>query len=523
MKKWTKHRKQSHLFFLVGALVTVLGIFIIHPLFGSFETLESNYYKLTLNGTEIGSVSSMDGVQDILLEEKSKVAAMQKGLTIVKAELVTKPEHRVFGVCTSKKELRKKMNQVLRKSTITFNQKAYTVKINQFTVTLGSRKDVVALLEAAKDKYDPEGEYQVDLVSDTDRELNVMTAQIIKAKKVASNQAKVSSTAIRAGIGCVTDGLGYEEKTEEEQENKIEDRPDGLVNILFADAVEVVESYVKDDEITPLNDAIDMVTKDKEKNKIYEVQTGDSLSVIAENYNTTVENLVAINEGLENADSVIRVGDELTVTVPEPELSVITQEEKTYTEEYQAETIYVDNDSWYTTETVVKQEASLGERKVVALVNSRNGKETDREILEQEIIKESQPAIIERGTITPPTYVKPISGGRFTSGFKMRWGRMHKGIDWACPIGTAVKASCAGTVVGAGWVNGYGYCITISHSDGRQTRYGHLSKILVSSGQHVAQGEKIALSGNTGRSTGPHIHFEIIINGSQVDPFKYLE
>ena len=100
---------------------------------------------------------------------------------------------------------------------------------------------------------------------------------------------------------------------------------------------------------------------------------------------------------------------------------------------------------------------------------------------------------------------------------------MHKGIDWACPIGRAVKASCAGTVVGAGWVNGYGYCITISHSDGRQTRYGHLSKILVSSGQHVTQGEKIALSGNTGRSTGPHIHFEIIINGSQVDPFKYME
>ena len=75
MKKWTKHRKQSHLFFLVGALVTVLGIFIIHPVFGSFEAHENNYYKLTLNGTEIGNVSSMDGVQDILLEEKSKVAA----------------------------------------------------------------------------------------------------------------------------------------------------------------------------------------------------------------------------------------------------------------------------------------------------------------------------------------------------------------------------------------------------------------------------------------------------------------
>ena len=236
-----------------------------------------------------------------------------------------------------------------------------------------------------------------------------------------------------------------------------------------------------------------------------------------------MDNLVAINENIDNADSMIRIGDELTVTVPEPELSVITKEEKMYNEEYQAETQYIDNDSWYTTEQVVRQEASTGERNVIAVVTSRNGEETEREVIHEEVIKESQPAIIERGTKTPPTYIKPISGGTFTSGFKFRWGRQHKGVDWACPIGTAVKASSAGTVVSAGWVSGYGYCVTISHSDGRQTRYAHLSKILVSVGQSVSQGEKIALSGNTGRSTGPHVHFEIIINGSQVDPMKYLD
>lgn len=516
MKKWTKHKKQVSLFFAMGAVASVLAIFTIHPVFGSFEHSKENYHTLTLNDVVIGQVSSLDGIQEMLLEEKSKVASEQEGLTIVKADFEYTSEHKIFAKTTSERELKKNMREVLKKGTVTFNQKAYTVKINQFTLTLSSKEDVVALLNAAKDKYDANGQYQVQLVSDDTRELNVMTTELVKVSKTESNHPNVSSSMINAGICTVTDELSYGEM---EIENMY---TEGLVELSFADTVEVVESYVKDDEITPLNEAIDLVTKDKEKNKIYEVKSGDSLSVIAENFNTTVDKLVSINENIENAESVIRIGDELTVTVPEPELSVITKEEQMYHEQYQAETQYIDNDSWYTTEQVVRQKATIGERNVVALVTHRNGNETSREILHEEIIIQSQPAIIERGTKTPPTYIKPISGGRFTSGFKFRWGRQHKGVDWACPVGTAVKASSAGRVISAGWSSGYGYCITISHSDGRKTRYAHLSKILVSVGESVAQGEKIALSGNTGRSTGPHIHFEIMINGSQVDPLKYL-
>lgn len=517
MRKWTKHKKQVSLFFAMGAVVSVLGIFTIHPVFGSLEHNTENYYTLTLNDVVIGQVSSLDGIQEMLLEEKSKVASEQEGLTIVKADFEYTAENRIFAKTTSERDLKKNIQEVLQKGTVTFNQKAYTVKINQFTVTLSSKEEVVELLNAAKEKYDTNNEYQVELVADSARELNVMTTEMVKMSKSENDNPNVSSAMINAGICTVTDELSY-------GDTNIEDvYTEGLVELSFADTVEVIESYVKDDEITPLSEAIDLVTKDKEKNKIYEVKSGDSLSVIAESYNTTVDNLVAINENIDNADSVIRIGDELTVTVPEPELSVITKEEKMYNEEYQAETQYIDNDFWYTTEQVVRQEASTGERNVIAMVTNRNGEETEREIIHEEVIKESQPAIIERGTKTPPTYIKPISGGTFTSGFKFRWGRQHKGVDWACPIGTAVKASSAGTVVSAGWVSGYGYCVTISHSDGRQTRYAHLSKILVSVGQSVSQGEKIALSGNTGRSTGPHVHFEIIINGSQVDPMKYLD
>ena len=517
MRKWTKHKKQVSLFFAMGALASVLGIFTIHPVFGSFENKNDNYYTLTLNGSEIGKVSSLNEVENILLEEKSKVAAEQEGMTIVKANLDYKAEKKVFATTTSKKELRNNIYEVLKDGTVTFNQKAYTVKINQFTLTLGSMEDVVELLNVAKNKYDTANSYQVELVADSERELNVMTAEITKTKKDVNNSPNVSASTINAGICTVTDELSYGQVTAEEVYEE------GLIDLFFADAVEVVESYVKDDEITPLEEAVNLVTKEKEKNKIYEVQSGDSLSVIAENYNTTVDNLVAINETIESEDSIIRIGDELIVTVPEPELSVITKNEEMYHEEYKAETQYIDNDSWYTTEQVVRQEGTLGERNVVAVVTNRNGKETNREIIHEDILVAAQPAVIERGTITPPTYIKPISGGRFTSGYKYRWGRWHKGVDWACPVGTAVKASSGGTVASAGWASGYGYCIKINHADGRQTRYAHLSKILVSPGQKVSQGQKIALSGNTGRSTGPHLHFEILIGGSQVNPLKYMD
>ena len=188
----------------------------------------------------------------------------------------------------------------------------------------------------------------------------------------------------------------------------------------------------------------------------------------------------------------------------------------------------IDVDTWYTNQTEIVQQPSAGFRRVVADVSFVNDKEVSREILKEEVVMEAVPKIMKRGTKIPPTYVKPINGGRLTSNFGKRAApkkgasTYHKGVDWATPTGTPVYASCGGTVAKAGWGSGYGYVVYINHEDGRQTRYGHLSKVLVSAGQKVKQGDKIALSGNTGVSTGPHLHFEILINGSQVNPLKYL-
>ena len=118
-------------------------------------------------------------------------------------------------------------------------------------------------------------------------------------------------------------------------------------------------------------------------------------------------------------------------------------------------------------------------------------------------------------------FIWPMNGS-FTSPFGMRWGRLHAGIDIAAPIGTPIRAADSGTVQIASWYGGYGNYTCIGHGGGVSTCYGHQSSIGVSVGQNVSQGQVIGACGSTGNSTGPHLHFEIRINGSPVDPMGYL-
>lgn len=112
--------------------------------------------------------------------------------------------------------------------------------------------------------------------------------------------------------------------------------------------------------------------------------------------------------------------------------------------------------------------------------------------------------------------------GPLTSRFGERWGRMHEGIDIAVGSGTPVRAAAAGTVVYSGYMSGYGYVVVLDHGNGLSTAYAHNSSLSVTQGATVGAGSVIALSGNSGRSTGPHLHFEVRVGGAAVDPLGYL-
>ncbi len=120
--------------------------------------------------------------------------------------------------------------------------------------------------------------------------------------------------------------------------------------------------------------------------------------------------------------------------------------------------------------------------------------------------------------------IKPVNGrisSRFGANSRVRSGS-HTGLDIATSTGTPIKAAASGTVTFAGWKGSYGNLLVITHSNGIQTYYGHCSKLYVSSGQKISQGQTVAAVGSTGNSTGPHLHFEIRVNGVAYNPQRYV-
>ena len=121
----------------------------------------------------------------------------------------------------------------------------------------------------------------------------------------------------------------------------------------------------------------------------------------------------------------------------------------------------------------------------------------------------------------PVLFLRPIHAP-MGDPFGWRWGRMHQGIDIGVGTGTPIKAAASGTVIYCGWESGYGNLVVLDNGGNLATAYAHQSSIAVACGQQVSQGDVIGYVGCTGHCTGPHLHFEVRINGEPVDPLGYL-
>lgn len=229
----------------------------------------------------------------------------------------------------------------------------------------------------------------------------------------------------------------------------------------------------------------------------HQVQPGETLWDISRKYGIDVATLAGVNHDIANVHN-IRAGDEIRVINIRGTVHKAKQGE--------------------TVDCIAGEYGVCPEE--IRRVNAEDL--NSLEIGQEVVVPGAKPAdFAERGG-TLDSFVWPVTGGRISSHFGPRWGGFHEGLDIAVPTGTPVRAAKEGWVSFSGWNGGYGNTIDIDHGGGVVTRYAHNSRLLVSRGSFVYQGQVIAYSGNTGRSTGPHLHFEIHLNNRPVNPIRYL-
>ena len=294
--------------------------------------------------------------------------------------------------------------------------------------------------------------------------------------------------------------------------------------------VEFVQEVTTGEGLFPISTVMDAdgvrkkLTHQTVVEKQYVVQSGDTFSRIAQKHDMTSAELKALNPQIENTNR-LQIGDKLVVQRAQSFLQVKVVKTIRYTEviDYKTQTVYRDDkDEGYSKTTTYGKE---GSRDVVAEIVYVDGVETERAVVKTTVTKQPVTKVVEVGTrkVAPFYWPVPVCH-RVYQGYHSG----HKAWDISSggtPVrGTPCLAADSGTVIFAqtGWNGGYGYLVKIRHSNGLVTVYAHLDAISVSEGQRVTRGQQIGKVGNTGRSTGPHLHFEVIRNGVKVNPKTYF-
>lgn len=298
-------------------------------------------------------------------------------------------------------------------------------------------------------------------------------------------------------------------------------------SVRFLEKVDIKTANTDLEDLHSEEEMVDLLCTSGEKETVHKVVAGDTLHSIAKKYDVWEDQLMEDNKGINSKK--LEVGSNIIVKQQAPVLTYEVVEKITYDKVIEHKVEEQKSADIYEGMTETQQAGADGLSEITARVTLQNGKKVEEEDLVTTVKEEPVTEVVLVGTKErPPTvgsgkYIWPLKDGfTQTSGFGSRWGRQHKGIDLAVSVGTTVYAADGGTVVEAQYSGSYGNVVMIDHQNGQETRYAHNSKLLVKKGDKVYQGQPIAKSGNTGRSTGPHVHFEIRFNGEPRNPLNYL-
>ncbi len=360
-------------------------------------------------------------------------------------------------------------------------------------------------------------------------------SEMVDAEQLSNDMARASGTMLEEAVGlyigeeflgAVTDGEAVTELLDNMLMEYSTGDPTEVVE--FTKEVELIGGLYPMSSLVSTDYVENEVSKEAEAEVIYTTVKGDAPILIAQKNDMPYSDLKALNPTIETK---LLVGQEVLVSKSVPYLGVRIVKEETYEEEIAFETEYQQDTSQYVGYSSVKSDGTPGVRTVTASVVYEDGVEVSREVITSEVTTEPIDRIMVIGGKDPiqqmpngtfsSGFIWPTNGGYVSCGINGYWG--HTGMDIALPMGTPIKAAASGTVTKVTYSSyGYGYHVMINHGGGMETLYAHNSRLNVQVGQWVDQGAIIAYSGNTGNSSGPHVHFEIRQNGRYLDPASFV-
>jgi murein DD-endopeptidase MepM/ murein hydrolase activator NlpD len=290
--------------------------------------------------------------------------------------------------------------------------------------------------------------------------------------------------------------------------------------------IDIVVKPVPPEDIIPRDMALNLLSTGYTERQVHVVQRGDSLWSIGNKNGMTVSQVKECNPEL--TSNILHIGQEIAIEPLIPYVHVETFEKIKTTEYIPFNTTYTKDSSMYTWQSRTVTDGVRGRNEVIYEIVRVNGVEKAREKVSTERISDPVTRVIAQGTKVPEatgtgSFIWPVDGGgSITSPFGYTRGRYHHGIDIGCSTGTRIFAADDGIVTTSAYHRTYGYYIIIDHGNGFSTLYAHNSRLLKSLGSKVSKGDIIAYSGSTGNSTGPHLHFEIRLNGNHQNPMNYF-
>lgn len=297
-----------------------------------------------------------------------------------------------------------------------------------------------------------------------------------------------------------------------------------VMTIRLQQTVEVKKSACKVADLRAADDAKQILLRGTDRLVSTTVQRGDTFVAIAKRAGVSVDQLLKANP--EVKPSALKPGQEINLVKSDPYVNLVSVERRTFTQVIPYSTVTTKDSNLWPWVRKVTQQGKSGQLQRTVEITRQDGKEVSSKNLETTVLSQPVTELAVVGTKQIPdrgtgSFVWPTLG-TITSRFGYRHSGFHSGLDIGAPTGTSVLAADSGMVTAAGWSGNLGRRIVIDHGGGKMTTtYAHLSSILVKVGDTIDKGQLIGRVGNTGRSTGPHLHFEVRVNGKAINPLNY--